>query len=133
MVMRYHWGLAIGHLYTHGQAAPVADSDLDIHVSDNAPPDIGPEDLEDVTASSRMDADVHPGLEPAAEQTFSNGVQEQHCDMEYGDHDLSAGDDCDSEGEWLDKGSEVADDDVEMEREDETDDEAVMTMEEMYF
>jgi hypothetical protein len=132
--MRYHWGLAIGHLYTHGQAAPVADLDLDMQVSDKAPPSIGPDDLEDVAASSRMDADVH-SLVQAAEQTFSNDVQEEHGDMECGDHGPSAGDDydCDSDVESLDKGSEVADDDVEMEREDETDDEAVVMMEEMYF
>jgi hypothetical protein len=113
----------------------MADSDLDMQVSDNVPPSIRLEDLEDVAASNCMDAD----LERAAEQTFSesNDVQEAHpsCDMEYGVHGLSAGDDCDSDGhEWLDKGSEVADDDdVEMEREDETDDEVFMMMEEMYF
>jgi hypothetical protein len=129
MLMRYHWGLAIGHLYTHGQATP---ADLDKRVSDNAPPNIEPEDLGDFTASSRMDAGVRPDLEPAAEQIFSR--QEEHCDM---DHGPSAGDDCDGEGdsEWLDTGSEVADDDVDMEREGETDDEfeASMMIEEMYF
>jgi hypothetical protein len=132
MVMRYHWGLAIGHLCTHGQSAPVADPDLDMQVPDNAPPRIRPEDLEDVVASSCMDAD----LERAAEQTFSesNDVLEDHCDMEYGDHRPSAGDNCDGDGESLDKGSEVADDDAEMmEREDETDDEAFVMMDEMYF
>jgi hypothetical protein len=32
MVMRYHWGLAIGHIYSHGQAATIADtSTQDLH------------------------------------------------------------------------------------------------------
>jgi hypothetical protein len=78
---------------------------------------------------------VPTNLDRPAEQTFSNDRQEieEHGDMEYRHYGTSPGDcDGDGDGDWLDIASEVADDDVEMERQDETDDEAVMMMEEMY-
>ena len=33
MIMRYHWGLAIGHVYTHGQATTTTDGSTLVHAA----------------------------------------------------------------------------------------------------
>jgi hypothetical protein len=63
MVMRYHWGLAIGHLYTHGGHR---------HTTTNS-------NLPTVTAD--LDAgDTAPRLRPDTDMIDSDAVAERHAD-----------------------------------------------------
>jgi len=62
MLMRYHWGLAIGHLYSHDWAATMAENFLDFNVFDRP---LDHESYHETQASSQWIAPgVSKGINP---------------------------------------------------------------------
>jgi hypothetical protein len=108
MVMRYHWGLAIGHLYTHERAADKGDLDISECSATERP--LNGEATQHTIAASSNEIDV------AEINQSIHSVADEELGLSNRDDD-----------DWLDVG--ISDD--ESERTEESDD-ALAAMDEMY-
>jgi len=88
--MRYHWGLAIGHIYTHGQAAATTDnSTQELHPTTTgsleAETDQDPELLNQMNAPE--DADAEFSLENREDDLVEEiqGSEDEHAEDSDGD------------------------------------------------
>ena len=106
MTMRYHWGLAVGHTYTHGQtASKMTNSDK----------------LTSTTHSVGLGSDAMPIASGSAATPDLDAFQEDGSDVEQ----LEADDDL----EYVDLTDEPEDDDG---PDNFSDDDMVLAMEDMY-
>jgi hypothetical protein len=106
--MRYHWGLAVGHIYTHGQtASKMTNADKSISTAHSV--DLDPD----------ADSDVMLNASGSAATPDSGAFQDDGSDVEQVDSDdlesVDLGDDPEGEGP-----------------EDSSDDDMVLAMEDMY-
>jgi hypothetical protein len=107
MVMRYHWGLAVGHLYTHNRPLRTSNDS-----TDHCLPDADPSDSDD---AQELDMDSMPRAHDESEPDTATVLQ-------TGEHEflVNARDDDDWDSDNSDDPvieesfSEVGDSDVEM-------------------
>jgi hypothetical protein len=95
MVMRYHWGLGVGHIYSHGHHdQPIASGNSSKEDGTIVRPEFGPGDLDDpdpqVDPSLSPNWELEPDLVEQLEQTLAEGYTEKlDSDLEDGwDSDL---------------------------------------------
>ena len=108
--MRYHWGLAVGHVYTHGHQCPndgVSWSNQHVCDPEGVPEPAVPSAAEAREPSNMVDVRIDPGSE-----TDGSGSD---TDDDYEPTDKDEESDSDSEDDWEDidemYGDENSDDD----------------------
>lgn len=85
MLMRYHWGLAVGHVYTRNQAIPRASQaqSLDVSVNIGEPADTSEHEREEPTNGDPLGSgwedveDAEYGLESRDREDVLNSEEEE--------------------------------------------------------